>query len=75
MSQHALKTSIPPPIQCPKITDDWIRKTELPPIGIKSLEHPDLMIPKSTIPPKQECPACICPKAKVNAVCVEHQQR
>ena len=31
--------------------------------------HPDLTnyVLKSTIPSKQDCPACICPKVKVNA--------
>ena len=44
MSKYVLKTSIPPPVKCPKINrDEFIRKSELPPNWNKECPaHPDL---------------------------------
>ena len=47
--------------------DDYVRKTEINMRACKA--QPDLKdyVLKSTIPPIQKCPSCICPKVKVSA--------
>ena len=71
MSKYTLKSSVPQQVQCPTINrDEWLRKTELPPNWNKDCPaHPDLtnFVLKSTIPPNQKCPSCICPKIKIDA--------
>ena len=38
MSKYILKSSVPPQTKCPTINkDEWVRKTELPQIGIKNV--------------------------------------
>ena len=71
MSKYIPKAAIPRQVKCPQINrDEWVRKSELPPNWNKNCPaHPDLtnFVLKSTIPPTQNCPSCICPKIKVNA--------
>jgi hypothetical protein len=57
---------------CPVAPDynpaNWIKKTELD-LETACPKLPDMKdyILKSTIPPVQKCPSCICPKVKVSA--------
>jgi len=49
--------------------DDYIKKSEIPPPNSNCPTVPDLkdFVLKSTIPPTQQCPPCVCPKVKVSA--------
>ena len=71
MSKYIPKAAVPRQVKCPQINrDEWARKSELPPNWNKECPaHPDLTnyVLKTTIPPTQNCPSCICPKIKVNA--------
>lgn len=57
---------------CPVKADynprDFVRKTEIDLVS-KCEKQPDLKdyVLKSTIPPIQKCPSCICPKVKIEA--------
>ena len=44
--------------------NDYVRKTHIP--ACPSVDLKDYVL-KSTIPPIQKCPSCICPKVKVSA--------
>ena len=49
--------------------NDYIKKSEIPPPNSNCPPVPDLkdFVLKSTIPPTQQCPPCVCPKVKVSA--------
>ena len=57
---------------CPVSSDynprDFVRKTEID-LAKACPDEPDLKdyVLKSTIPPIQKCPSCICPKVKIEA--------
>ena len=55
------------PVESAYDPDDYVRKTEINMRACKA--QPDLKdyVLKSTIPPIQKCPSCICPKVKVSA--------
>ena len=58
---------------CPVDVDynpnDYIRKSEIKAMSSQKCETPDMKdyVLKSTVPPTQQCPPCICPKVKVSA--------
>ena len=72
LNDYLKKTDIERLMKCPVDTsydpDDYVKKTEIN-VAKHCPAQPNLKdyVLKSTIPPIQKCPSCICPKVKVAA--------
>ena len=88
MSQYILKSTVEHtakkiaetycPVNSDFKLDDYIKKTEIPPPDANCPAVPDLkdFVLKSTIPPAQTCPSCICPRVKVQSgLCKAHPKQ